>query len=196
MRRSAELEGAGRLMPCSNRTRGWIGLVAIALLAASLLPDIGALLSQPLPLRTTGNDYMTILAAERRNQIVNFVIGAALHEGVGKVKKLVIPRDLQSLSARPTDTMLGGVRSAMQRRLLAQLAGGQLADVTYDPRVSEATIAAWSASGRLTTYPHEVLLLRPKAQASSGTWVLLTDSSRLRIFVVPVVDAPAGVQLP
>jgi hypothetical protein len=139
---------------------------------------------------------MTIIAAERRNQTVNFVIGAVLHEGVGKVTKLAIPQNLQLLSARPADEMLGGPQPAIQRRLLAQLVAGQLADVAYDPRVSRATIAAWTASGRLSAYSHEVYLLRPGAKPSQGKWVLLTDSSRLRIFVVPYADAPAGVALP
>lgn len=182
-------------MPCGDRTRGWIALAAIGVLLALLVPDFLALPHRLPRVRTSGNDYMAILATQGRNQIVNFVIGAALHDGVGPVTKVLVPRDLTALSARPGDKMIGGTQPALQERLLSQLVGGSLVKADYDPRVATATIDAWAASGRLSGYPRDVSLLRP-ARPSDGTWVLLTDAARLRIVIVSAAEAPAGVSLP
>jgi len=192
---SADSTGVPQRGPCGDRTRGWIALAAIGVLLALLLPDFIALPSRLPKPRTSGNDYVPILASQGRNQIVNFVIGAALHDGVGRVTDVVVPLDLKAASARPGDKMIGGVQPALQERLLTQLVGGRLVKVDYDPRVTDAQMASWSASGRLSSYPREVYLLRPEG-AASGTWVLLTDMSRLRILIVSAVDAPAGVTLP
>lgn len=195
MRSPAQNTGVPQRGACGDRTRGWIALAAIGVLLALLVPDFIALPSRLPKPRTSGNDYVPILASQGRNQIVNFVIGAALHDGVGRVTEIVVPLDLKALSARPGDKMIGGVQPAVQERLLSQLVGGRVTTADYDPRVTDAQIAAWSASGRLSSYPREVYLLRPQGP-SDGTWVLLTDSTRLRILIVPVADAPAGVSLP
>lgn len=175
-----------------DRIRGWIAVACIGALTVFLLLDVIALPSNLPTFRTSGNDYLAVLDSQSRNQIVNFVIGAVLHEGVGAVKTVIVPADLASLSARPGDKMLGGVQPAVQLRLLEPLVGGTVVQRAYDPRVDDATIAAWRSSGRLGSYPRQVYLLRP-AQPASGTWVLLTDAARLRVFIVSAVDAPAGV---
>lgn len=196
MHQSAEQGGISRPGPCIDRTRAWIGFVGIAILAALLVPDITGRLMQGFAFHTSGNDYVYILARQRRNQIVNFVIGAALHDGGGRVKWVVVPTDLQALSARPPDKMIGGVQTALQQRLLKQLVGGQLAPTDYDPVLAASTINAWKASGRLKTYPRHVYLLRPTSLPADGRWVLFTDRTRLKIYIVADNELPAGVTLP
>jgi hypothetical protein len=169
-------------------------MVAIGVLAVLLVLDIVALPSQLPRARATGNDYVSILASQRRNQTVNFIIGAALHETSGTVTRVIVPYDLDDLSVRPGDTMLGGVQPALQRSLLERLVGGDLRQQQYDPRVNGATISAWAASGRLTPYPRQVYLLRPVRKAT-GAWVLLTDTERLHIFIVSLADVPAGLRV-
>jgi hypothetical protein len=181
---------------CAGRTRGWIAVSAIAVLAALLVPDMVSLPRRLPRIRTSGNDYVAILDTQGRNQIVNFVIGAALHDGVGRVDEVAVPRDLDTLSARPGDKMIGGVQPAVQERLLVRLVGGTVVKADYDPRMSEAVIAGWASSGRLSSYPREVYLLRPKATSQAGAWVLLSDMTRLKVFLVPADEVPDAVALP
>ena len=197
MDRSADQPGAFQPKPCIDRTRAWIGLVVIVLLVVLLASDLAALRKHPIRFPATGNDYMALLAKQKYSQVVNFIIGAALHDGVGTVRTVFVPQNLASLSARPTDRMIEGVQPAFQIRFLTQLVGGDLKAAAYDPVVSAQTIAGWTISGRLKTYPKQVFLLRPaSSRAASGNWVLLTDPTRLKVFIVPAEEAPTGVTLP
>jgi len=195
--RPAEERGARAPGPCIDRTRAWIGLAAIVILVALLIPDAVGLVQRRVGISTDGNDYIKILGAQKRHQVVNFIIGAALHDGGGKVTTVYVPTDLSRLSARASDKMIEGVQQAIQLRFLRQLVGGKLVSAAYDPVVPTSTIDAWTASGRLVTYPRKVYLVRPRAgQAGNGTWVLMADPTRLQVLIVPAPDVPAGVKLP
>jgi hypothetical protein len=179
-----------------DRARRWTAVIAIGLLALLLVPDVVALPTTVGWIRKSGNDYMALLVSQKHNQIVNFVIGEALHDKrIGPIKTVFAPADLTTLSARPGDQMLGGVKPALQRYFLARLVRGEFVETPYDPQVSTATVAAWSASGRLVAYARDVYLLRPPP-GSDGRWVLLADPTRTKILVVPAADAPTGVSLP
>ena len=183
--------------PCVSRTKAWIGSVGILLLALVLLLDVWSLHTDPVGFPRAGDDYVRILSTQKRHQVVNFIVGAALHDkGVGRVSAVYIPAKLSALDGRATDKMIEGTQSAFQVRFLRQLVLGKLVTANYDPVVPTATIDAWTASGRLKTYPRKVFLLLPvKGQASDGAWVLLTDSTRQSDYVVPADDAPAGVSI-
>jgi hypothetical protein len=196
VQRSDEGKDRARGIRWDERTRGWIAVIAIGLLALLLVPDVLALPKTVVWMHKSGDDYMALLVAQKHNQIVNFVIGEALHtKGIGPVKTVFAPADLTTLSARPGDQMIGGVKPALQRYFMARLVKGEYLEASYDPQVTTATLDAWSASGRLVAYPRDVYLLRP-AKESDGRWVLLADPTRTKILVVPAVDAPTGVSLP
>lgn len=62
---------------------------------------------------------------------MNFLIGAALRDGGGKVTTVYVPSDLKALSARATDQMIEGTQAAIQLRFLRQLVGGKLVSAAY-----------------------------------------------------------------
>jgi hypothetical protein len=173
---------------------GLIALAAVALLGLLLIADVAVMAGDMPEVRTSGDDYLSILASEGRNQVVNFVIGAALHDDAGVVTELVVPVDPVRLSARPGDAMIAGEQPAFQVRRLTRIAGGRIVKRDYEPRVATTTIDAWQASGRLAAYPRDVFLLR--SARADGRWVLLTDAARMRILIVSVADLPPGVVLP
>ena len=197
MDRPAEERGALAPGPCIDRTRAWIGLAAIVILVALLVPDVVGLSQRHVGISTDGNDYMKILGGQKRHQVVNFIIGAALHDGVGKVTTVYIPTDLKKLSARASDKMIKGVQQAIQLRFLRQLVGGKLVSAQYDPVVPTADRERVERVGRLKSYPRRSTFFGLRQEKSTtGPGCSWRDPTRLEVLIIPAVDAPAGVKLP
>jgi len=188
--------GDGNAGGGDRRTAGVLALAGLAVLCLLLLADLRSL-PQRLPnAMRTGYDYFSVLAAQPRTAVVDSVIGEALHDGVGTVRVLVVPSDLATSIVRPPDVLMAGTsQPALQASLIRRVTPGEVVPRAYDPRLDDASIAAWKAAGRISAYPKDVYLVRPTGR-SDGVWVLCTDSGRMRVYLVPAAEAPAAAVTP
>ncbi len=175
----------------SERTGGWIAVAIVGMLALLLVPDLLALPARVPRVRTSGNDYVAILADQPLNRSVDYVIGAALDRSARRLTLLVVPADIGTSISRPADELQlsEGAQPALGVGLLRRAVPAAVEQRAYDPVLSDATIGAWRGAGRLTDYPKEVFVVR-EMSPGDGVWVLCTDGGRSRIYIVPSSDAP------
>lgn len=173
-----------------GRPVGWFVVAVIGLLWALLVADMVSLPARVPEVRTSGDDYLAIIADQRLNRAVNYVIGAALDRSAGLLTRLVVPDDLGRSISRPDDELLLNeeAQPALQVGLLRRAVSAVVETRAYDPVVSDAIIAGWKAGGRIVEYPKDVFLVME--ESADGVWVLCTDAGRSRVYLVPSGDAP------
>jgi len=186
-------QGGGPASPPERRDGrllGWSVVAVIGLLSALLVVDLASLPTRVPDVRTSGDDYLAIIADQRLNRSVNYVIGAALDRGAGVLTRLVVPDDLGTSISRPDDELLLNeeAQPALQVGLLRRAVPAVVETRAYDPVLSDAVIAGWKAAGRIVEYPKDVFLVMEGP--ADGVWVLCTDAGRSRVYLVPSGDAP------
>jgi hypothetical protein len=169
-----------------RRPRGveWLAVVALAAAAFALVLDVVQIRDEWLytPPKFVGDDFLGVVAPRKSENAANIVIGLAARDlAGGKPPVLIVPEDLDLLRA-PVPGWRNQVQQALRHGTMRQMVADRLVVRDYDPAAWDSTLLE---RDRLRAYGQEVYGYEADANAPVDEVILVTDSTRTRIYVLP-----------
>ena len=178
-----------------------LALLAAAAFAVLLLSDTAAMIGgrweYPPIARSEGGLLEAAGRAGARNRTLNVYVGLAVREVAGgPPRRVVVPRDLGSLTSRTPDEFEGIPQDVLAPHLLAPLLAGAEDVRDYDPRLPDRAMEQLLHSGwQVRELPEGVrALVPPEGDAGSGVVrdevALFCDAEGETIVAVPLALSP------